>query len=113
MTIPNSIVNRRSEPRQISDDVLRWKRPGRIEDQRGWSLDLSSCGMGFMTGRDAAPSVGESLHLRRLNGDVWETIERPVRVARVSDTTSPEIVVVGCRMEAPETPKPAEGTSSS
>lgn len=108
MTTQNGFSDRRRELRQDSDDVIRWKRPGKLEDQRAWSIDLSSSGMGFMTPHDAAPSVGDMLHLHRQIGNTWEKIERPVRVARVSSSSNPEVVTVGCELGATPAPSPVE-----
>lgn len=88
--------DRRRELRQNADDVIRWKRPGRIEDHKGWTLDASPSGIGFLTLAEAAPKLGEEIHLRKLDGEIWTTLERTVRVARADRTTNNEFVVVGC-----------------
>ncbi len=87
---------RRRELRHNADDVIRWKRPGRIEDRKGWTLDASPSGIGFLTLSEEAPRIGDEIHLRRLEGETWATIERTVRVARADPTTNNEFVVVGC-----------------
>jgi hypothetical protein len=88
--------DRRRELRCNADDVIRWKRPGRIEDHKGWTLDASPSGIGFLTLSDAAPQVGDRLHLRKLEGETWTTLDRTVRVARADPTANNEFVVVGC-----------------
>lgn len=90
--------DRRKELRQNADDVIRWKRPGRIEDHKGWTLDASPSGIGFLALSEAAPKVGDELHVRRLEGETWTTLDRTVRVARADATTNNEFVVVGCRI---------------
>lgn len=88
--------DRRRELRCNADDVIRWKRPGRIEDYKGWTLDASPSGIGFLTLSDAAPRVGDEIHLRKLVGENWSTLDRTVRVARADPTANNEFVVVGC-----------------
>ena len=92
--------DRRRELRCNSDDVIRWKRPGRIEDHKGWTLDASPSGIGFLTLAEAAPQIGDRLHLRKLHGETWTTLERTVRVARADPTTNDEFVVIGCAIES-------------
>ncbi len=99
MTIPPIPTERRREPRADSDRTIRWKRPGRIEDQKGWMLDESSSGLGFMVGTPSAPRVGDRLHIRHRDGREWVGIERPVRVARVTLLPGDDLAVVGCRLD--------------
>lgn len=98
MQIEDGFNNQRREIRQCADDVIRWKRPGRIEDHRAWTLDVSPSGIGFMTSSDPGVRIGDRIHVRRLDGDIWSTLEGPIEVARVSQTSSPGVVVVGCRI---------------
>jgi hypothetical protein len=91
-----SQLDRRRELRCSSDDVIRWKRPGRIEDHKGWTLDGSPSGIGFLALAEAAPEVGDRIHIRKLEGDTWTTLDRTVRVARADPTANNEFVVVGC-----------------
>lgn len=97
-TIINNETDRRRAPRQTCDDALRWKRPGRIEDHTGWALDISSTGLGFLSRAESCPRVGDRLNIRRLDGQDWTTIDRPIRVARVSPTSGSDMVVVGCEV---------------
>jgi len=94
-----TIANRRSQVRQPSRDVIRWKRPGRIEDQKGWAVDHSAAGIGFMTAAASGPLAGELIHIRRLDGDRWATIDRIVRVAHASPTANHDVLMVGCSLE--------------
>ncbi len=95
-----SVLNaeRRRDERALWDDTIRWKRPGRIEDHKAWAVDRSPTSLGFLTDTKAAPAIGDTLHVRRMDRDRWVILEDVVRVARVSRTTSPELTVVGCRL---------------
>lgn len=106
MRIEDGFNDQRREIRQCADDVIRWKRPGRIEDYRGWTLDVSSSGIGFMTSANPGVRIGDRIHVRRLDGDIWSTIEGPIEVARVSQTSSPGVVVVGCRLVSSNADQP-------
>ncbi len=91
-TIP---LDRRSETRVESDDVIRWKRPGSIEDNKAWTIDRSPSGYGFMAKIDTAPKVGDRIHIRRFDSDRWDSLDEPFRVARTEAVTD-ELVLVGC-----------------
>lgn len=97
-TVNTSAAERRNSPRERWDDVIRWKRPGRPEDHRGWALDYSERGIGFMASAMTAPAVGDSIHVRRFDGDRWATIEQHIRVARTAPTTHPDMLVIGCEL---------------
>jgi hypothetical protein len=99
MTMPIQSDDRRSALRFRNDDVLRWKRPGRIEDHKGWAIDRSQTGLGFAVLRDEAPRVGERLHLRLFDRDRWKVIEGAVRVARVDPASDERLVMVGCCLQ--------------
>jgi hypothetical protein len=88
--------DRRRELRCNADDMIRWKRPGRIEDHKGWTLDASPSGIGFLALAETAPQIGDRIHLRKLEGETWSTLDRTVRVARADPTANNEFVVVGC-----------------
>lgn len=104
------VVNElRGEPRSECDDVIRWKQPGRLEDDKGWSIDESPSGLGFLTSAKRAPSPGQSIHVRRLIEDRWTTIDRTIRVVRTTPTSNPSFVCVGCRIENPASP-PADAS---
>jgi hypothetical protein len=79
--------------------VLRWKRPGRIEDHKAWSIDRCDGGIGFCTLSESRPQVGEIIHVRVLDRDRWMTVEQTVRVARTDPTPGGELVLVGCALE--------------
>ncbi len=91
-TIP---LDRRSETRVESDDVIRWKRPGSIEDNKAWTIDRSPSGYGFMAKIETAPKVGDRIHIRRFDSDRWDSLDEPFRVARTEAVTD-ELVLVGC-----------------
>ncbi len=90
---------RRREPRTDSERTIRWKRPGRIEDVKGWMVDESTSGLGFMVGTPSAPRVGDLLHIRRRDGQEWASVERPVRVARITLMPGENLAMVGCSVE--------------
>jgi hypothetical protein len=92
-------TERRAEPRIEADDIVRWKRPGRIEDEKAWIIDRSPNGLGFLTTFDRAPQVGDALHVRRMSDDRWAVIDRPIRVARTTPLAGGDLVMVGCAME--------------
>ena len=92
-------IERRREPRAETDHTIRWKRPGRIEDQKGWMLDESSSGLGFLVAARSAPRVGDRLHIRRRDGRDWVSIERHVSVARVTLMPGDDLAVIGCRLD--------------
>jgi hypothetical protein len=85
--------------RAEADDVIRWKRPGRVEDHKGWMVDRSAIGIGFLSRSKTAPRVGEIVNVRRLEDDRWVTIDRTIRVARATATSGDELVMVGCSIE--------------
>ena len=82
-----------------ADDVIRWKRPGKIEDNKAWMIDRSPSGLGFLTRAKTAPRVGDTLNIRRLEDERWATIERSVRVARTTPTLGHDLVMIGCSIE--------------
>lgn len=86
---------RRQEVRLDSQDIIRWKRPGRIEDHKAWTVDRSPSGYGFMSRMDEAPRIGDLLHIRRFDHDRWQAFDEPFRVARIQPATE-ELVIVGC-----------------
>ncbi|HWL92384.1 MAG TPA: hypothetical protein VNT79_02530 [Phycisphaerae bacterium] len=91
------LSERREEVRLDSQDIIRWKRPGRLEDNKAWTVDRSPSGYGFMTRFDGAPRVGDLVHIRRFDNDRWAPFEEPFKVARLLPATD-ELVVVGCRV---------------
>ncbi|MBK8266805.1 MAG: hypothetical protein IPK83_00215 [Planctomycetes bacterium] len=88
-------LDKRREVRLDSQDIIRWKRPGRIEDHKAWTVDRSPSGYGFMSRIDEAPRVGDLIHVRRFDHDRWAAFEEPFKVARILPATD-ELVVVGC-----------------
>ena len=98
MSAPATTRERRGEVRLESNDVLRWKRPGRVEDNKAWTVDRSPSGFGFMARIQDAPQIGERIHLRRYDADRWDALSEAFRVARTEPVTD-ELLVVGCVME--------------
>ena len=98
VTRNGNIPDRRAEIRVEASDVIRWKRPGQLEDNKAWTIDRSSNGIGFLTASEAAPAVGDVITLRRLDQDRWSIIEGAVEIARVSPCPRDELTVVGCRL---------------
>ena len=92
-------TERRREPRIEADDIIRWKRPGRIEDEKAWLVDRSPNGLGFLTRGERLPQVGEFLNIRQMNDDRWTVVDRPIRVARTAPIAGGGLVMVGCEME--------------
>ena len=90
--------------------MIRWKRPGKIEDHRGWALDCSEAGIGFMTCADISPQIGDAIHLRKFDGDRWATLDKAIHVRRKSPTSHPDVLVIGCSLD-PETADPADAPS--
>ena len=88
-------MDRRRELRHESEDIIRWKRPGRIEDHRG----LDRVGVLALGRHQLMP--GDALHLRREEDRLWATVERDVRVVRITPTSSPDVVIVGCELGEP------------
>ncbi len=95
--IESPTAERRQEVRLDSQDVIRWKRPGRMEDVKAWTIDRSPSGYGFMSRADQAPRLGDMIHIRRFDNDRWAAIEEPFKVTRVLPATD-ELVVIGCRI---------------
>ena len=95
MPTQTSLIERRKEVRLESSDVLRWKRPGHVEDNKAWTVDRSPSGFGFMARIEDAPKVGDRLHIRRYDADRWDTIDGSFRVARTEPATE-DLLVVGC-----------------
>ena len=91
--------DRRSEMRMESSDIVRWKRPGKLEDRKAYMLDRSPSGLGFVAHTSEAPRVGDILNLRRRDGDRWATLDRAVRVVRADPATDDSLTIVGCRLE--------------
>ena len=91
-------VERRGEIRIESDDVIRWKRPGRFEDRKAWTLDKSQSGIGFLTLSENAPIVGDMLHIRRRDGKHWAPLNGEIRVARAAPTSGDGLVMIGCQL---------------
>ncbi|MCG8406014.1 MAG: hypothetical protein MI923_12530 [Phycisphaerales bacterium] len=100
MTIKTSPIERRRETRLESDDIIRWKRPGHIEDHKAWTIDQSPSGYGFMARKDNAPAIGEYINIRRYDNDRWDIFEEPFRVARTEFVTD-QLVLVGCVQDEP------------
>lgn len=110
MSAPATTSERRNEVRLDSNDVLRWKRPGRVEDNKAWTVDRSPSGFGFMARIQDAPKIGERIHIRRYDADRWDTVLEPFRVTRIEPVTD-ELLIVGCAMEE-ETDKAASSPPS-
>lgn len=96
---PSRFPAMRKDVRIESHDIIRWKRPGRIEDHKAWAVDKSPTSMGFLTDVQSAPQVGDTLHVRfRIHGE-WQPMERTVRIARTQLTPGRDLVMVGCTIE--------------
>ncbi len=95
----NTYIERRTELRHDADDIVRWKRPGRIEDHKAFLFDRSESGMGFVVEKDIAPQVGEVLNIRQLDRDRWITLDRIVRVARRCTMGDPGLLSIGCTVK--------------
>ena len=95
MNAPTITTDRRKEVRVESDDIIRWKRPGRIEDHKAWTINRSPSGFGFMTRFDVAPKIGDLIHIRRFDVDEWDCFDDAFRVARINQATD-ELAVIGC-----------------
>jgi len=104
MEQPATFNNRRKSLRFRCDDVLRWKRPGRIEDYKAWSIDRSDGGFGFCTLTKNSPQVGDVINLRVFDRGRWMTVDRTVRIARTEPTPGGELVFVGCMLEDSDNP---------
>jgi hypothetical protein len=89
----------RSEIRLRADDIIRWKRAGRVEDHKGWTLDRSPSSIGFLAPPGTAPEVGDVLHIRQWEDGGWRTIEKTVRIARAQLTPTRDLVMIGCTLE--------------
>ena len=99
MATPRFDSERRIAPRQIADDIIRWKRPGKIEDNKGWTVDRSDTGIGFYTDLRVAPQVGDVIHLRRLDGDSWIPFDGKITVRRATPTSTDELITIGCSID--------------
>jgi hypothetical protein len=99
MLIPRYETDRRTAPRLIADDIIRWKRPGKVEDNKGWTVDRSETGIGFYTDLRVTPQVGEVIHMRRLDGDTWVPFDGKITVRRATPTSTDELVTIGCTIE--------------
>jgi len=95
MTVGTMTIERRRETRVESDDVVRWKRQGRVEDNKAWTIDRSPSGYGFMARVETAPKVGDRIHIRLHDNNNWDVFDGPFRVAR-TETVTDELVLVGC-----------------
>ncbi len=95
MSAGTMTIERRRETRVESDDVIRWKRPGHIEDNKAWTIDRSPSGYGFMSRVESAPKVGDRIHIRLRDSDGWDVYDEPFRVAR-TETVTDQLVLVGC-----------------
>ncbi len=91
-------MEKRREVRVECDDAIRWKHPGKPEDFKGWTIDKSPSGFGFMAKAEQAPRVGEWIHIRRFDSDRWDISDEPFRVTRM-ETVTEELVIVGCIAE--------------
>lgn len=100
MTTRTLPIERRRETRVQSDDVIRWKRPGKVEDHKAWTIDRSPSGYGFMARIGSAPRVGDRIHIRCFECDRWDSFDDPFRVTRTEAVTD-ELVLVGCAIESP------------
>ena len=98
MTV-NAYSDRRRDVRNEADDVIRWKRPGRVEDNKAWTCDKSASSIAFLTPFDVAPTVGDVLHVRRLEAGNWDVLSDTVRVARVMRISADQMALVGCTVE--------------
>jgi len=92
---------RRRETRTACDDIIRFKRPGRIEDRHAWLLDRSATGLGFLIEPISTLRVGDVLNLRirERDGDQWYDRDEAVRVMRLRPTPNLELTMVGARIE--------------
>lgn len=88
-------IERRREVRLASDDVIRWKHPGKFEDFKGWTIDRSPSGYGFMAKAGQAPAIGERINIRRFDRDRWDILGDAFRVTRAESITD-ELILVGC-----------------
>lgn len=98
-------MEKRREVRVQSDDAIRWKHPGKFEDFKGWTIDRSPSGYGFMAKSEYAPRVGERINIRRFDQDRWDVLGDPFRVTRTESVTD-ELTLIGCVMDD------AEGTDN-
>ncbi len=100
MTTETTLITERRRDRRVEwKDIIRWKRPGRIEDHQAWAADRSPTSLGFLTVAEAAPSVGDTLHVRRLDYDRWAIVNDTVRVARVQPIGADTLTLVGCTVD--------------
>ncbi len=100
MSTQTEVRDQRKETRVDSSDVIRWKRSGRCEDNKAWTIDRSPSSYGFMTRAELSPDVGDQIHIRRhLEDGNWFVYDNPFRVARTESVTY-ELVLVGCTAES-------------
>jgi len=94
-------IERRRETRTVCDDIIRFKRPGRVEDRHAWLLDRSTTGLGFLIEPISTLRVGDVLNLRirERDGDQWYERDEAVRVMRLRPTPNLELTMVGARIE--------------
>jgi len=97
-TVP--FPDRRREERFECSEIIRWKRPGRIEDHKAYMWDRSMRGMGFFIDTQPPPRVGDLLHIRRFDNDRWDIVNEVVRVARVTETPNRALTMIGCTLES-------------
>jgi len=90
----------RREPRVHYDDIIRWKRPGRVEDHKAWTIDRSASGLGFLVPIETDPQPGEQVNIRRFDGDRWAEINGDVRIARATPTPQGDLIMVGCTIHS-------------
>lgn len=98
MLMQTPLQEKRKEVRVECDDAIRWKHPSRPEDFKGWTIDKSPSGFGFMAKSHEAPRVGEWIHIRRFDSDRWDIHDEPFRVTRTEAVTD-ELTIVGCLAE--------------
>lgn len=92
-------IDRRREPRCETSEIVRWKRPGRVEDYKAYMWDRSRNGLGFFIDVKPPPRIGDLLHIRRFDRDRWDIINETVRVTRVTPTPNDQLNMVGCTIE--------------
>lgn len=101
MTSTLDTIDRRRETRSTCDDIIRFKRPGRVEDRHAWLLDRSDTGLGFLIEPISTLRVGDVLNLRirHREGDRWYDRDEAVRVMRLRPTPNLELTMVGAKIE--------------
>jgi hypothetical protein len=94
-------TDRRRETRRSCDDIIRFKRPGRVEDVQAWLIDRSETGLGFLIEPISNLRVGDVLNMRirERDGDRWYERDEAVRVMRLRPTPNLELTMVGACVE--------------